>query len=132
MFRDGVVPEIEPEVVEVDSDKGSLSPEARQQIPGPSLRLRMTTTFRSLKRKSPIWNPNWKDMSSLDLNDDPFNRVQNKLDQVQTCYQKMELVLKGATMLLGNCKTRNICKDIRKLKEEDNSEFKTHNTHLKL
>ena len=32
----GVAPEVEPEVVEVDSDRGSLSPEARQQIPGPS------------------------------------------------------------------------------------------------
>ena len=44
----------------------------------------------------------------------------------------MELVLKGATKLLSNCKTKNITKEIRKLKEEDNSELKTHNTHLKL
>ena len=44
----------------------------------------------------------------------------------------MESVLKGATKILGDCKTRNICKEIRKLKEEDNSELKTHNTHLKL
>ena len=47
-------------------------------------------------------------------------------------YQKMELVLKGATKLLGDCKTGNIFKEIRKLKEEDNSELKTHNTHVKL
>ena len=70
-------------------------------------------------------------MSSLDLDDDPFNRVQNELDQVQTRYQKMELVLKRATKLLGDCKTGNICKEIRKLKE-DNSKLTTHNTHLKL
>ena len=44
----------------------------------------------------------------------------------------MELVLKGATKLLGDCKTGNICKEIRKLKEVDNSELKNHNTHLKL
>ena len=44
----------------------------------------------------------------------------------------MELVVKGATKLLGDCKTGNICKEIQKLKEEDNSELKTHNTHLKL
>ena len=44
----------------------------------------------------------------------------------------MEMVFKGATKLLGNCKTRNITKEIWKLKEEDNSELKTHNTHLKL
>ena len=44
----------------------------------------------------------------------------------------MELVLKRATKLLGDCKTMNITKEIWKLKEEDNSELKTHNTHLKL
>ena len=71
-------------------------------------------------------------MSSLDLDDDSFKRVKNELDQVQSRYQKMELVLKGATKLLGDCKTRNICKKIRKLKEEDNSELKTHNIYLKL
>ena len=71
-------------------------------------------------------------MSSLDLDDDPFNYIQNELDQVQSCYQKMELVLKEATKFLGDYKTRNICKEIRKLKEEDNSELKTHDTHLKL
>ena len=71
-------------------------------------------------------------MSSLDLNDDPFKRVQNELDQVQSHYSKMELVLKGATKLLGDYKTGNITKEIRKLKEEDNSELKTHDTHLKL
>ena len=128
----GIGSEVEPEVVEVDSDRGSLSPEARQQIPGPSPCLPMKTTFRSPRKKSPVRNPDWKDMSSLDLDDDPFNRVQNELDQVQMRYQKMELVFKGATKLLGDCRTRNICKEIRKLKEEDNSKLKTHNTHLKL
>ena len=104
--------EVEPKVVKVHSDRGSLSPETRQQIPGPSPHSRMKTTFRSPRRKSPIWNPDWKDMSSLDLDDNPFNRVQNELDQIQTRYQKMELVLKGATKLLGDCKTGNICKEI--------------------
>ena len=128
----GVAPEVEPKVVEVDSNRGSLSPNTRQQIPKPSSRSRMKTTFRSPKGKSPVWNLDWKDMSSLDLDNDPFKRVQNKLDQVQSRYSKMELVLKGATKLLGDCKTGNITKEIRKLKEEDNSELKTHNTHLKL
>ena len=71
-------------------------------------------------------------MSSLDLNNDRFKRVQNELDQVQSRYSKMELVLKRATKLLGDYKARNITKEIQKLKEEDNSELKTYNTHLKL
>ena len=45
---------------------------------------------------------------------------------------KMELVPKRATKLLGDYKIGNITKEIRKLKEEDNSKLKTHNTHLKL
>ena len=71
-------------------------------------------------------------MSSLDLDNDPFKRVENELDQVQSRYSKMELVLEEATKLLGDCKAGNITKEIRKLKEEDNSKLKTHNTHLKL
>ena len=71
-------------------------------------------------------------MSSLDLDDDPFRQVQNELDQVQSCYSKMELVIKGATKLLGNCKAENISKEIRKLKEEDSSKLKAHNAQLKI
>ena len=50
----GVAPEVEPEVVEVDSDRGSLSLDTRQKIPGPSPHSRMKTTFRSSKGKSPV------------------------------------------------------------------------------
>ena len=53
----GVASEVEPEVVEVDLDRGSLSPDTRQQIPGPSPRSRMKTTFRPPKGKSPVRNP---------------------------------------------------------------------------
>ena len=78
----GVAPEVELEVVEVDSDRDSLSPDTRQQIPRPSPRSRMKTTFRSPKGKSLVRNPDWKDMSSLDLDNDSFKCVQNELDQV--------------------------------------------------
>ena len=44
----------------------------------------------------------------------------------------MELVIKGPTKLLGDCRARNIGKEIKKLKEEDNSELKAHNTQLKI
>ena len=71
-------------------------------------------------------------MSSLDLDDDPFRRVQNELDQVQSHYSKMELVIKGATKLLGDYKAVNISKEIKKLKEEDSSELKAHNAQLKI
>ena len=44
----------------------------------------------------------------------------------------MELVIKGATKLLGDCKAKNIGKEIKKLKEENNSELKVHKTQLKI
>ena len=100
----GIASEVDPNVVEIELDRGSLSLDAKQQIPSPSPRSRMKTTFQSLKGKSPVQNLDWKDMSSLDLDDDPFRRVQNKLDQVQSCYSKMKLMIKGATKLLGDCK----------------------------
>ena len=71
-------------------------------------------------------------MILLDLDDDPFQWVQNELDQVQSRYSKIELVIKGATKLFGDCKVGNISKEIRKLKEEDSSELKAHNAQLKI
>ena len=70
----GVVPEAkpEPDVVAIDLDRGSLSP--REQHKGfPSSWVK--TTYKSLKRKSLVQNPDWKDMSCLDLGDDPFQQV---------------------------------------------------------
>ena len=68
----GIAPEVDTDIVKIESDRGSLSLKARQQVLAPSPRPRMKTTFRSPKGKSPVWNPDWKDMSSLDLDNDPF------------------------------------------------------------
>ena len=64
----GVAPEAEPEpdVVEIDSDRGSLSP--REQHKNSQVK----TTYKSHKGKSPVWNLDWKDMNCLHLGDDPF------------------------------------------------------------
>ena len=64
--------------------------------------------------------------------DDPFQRVQDDLYQVQSRYNKMEIVIRSATKLLGDCKARNLSKEIRKLKEEGNSRLKAYNEQLKL
>ena len=93
---------------------------------------RVKTTYKFPKGKSPIRNSDWKDMSCLDLSDDPFQQVWNELDQVQSCYSKMELIIKGASRLLGDYKAGNISKEIKKLKEEDSSELKAHNAQLKI
>ena len=69
-------------------------------------------------------------MSSLNLNEDPFWQVQDKLDQAQSQYSKMELVIKGASKLLGDYKAGNICKELKKLKEKDIASLEATNTTL--
>ena len=71
--------EPKPDVVELGSDRGSLSP--REQHKGSSS-FRLKTTFTSPKGKEPIRNPDWNDMSCLDLDNDPFKRVHDELDWV--------------------------------------------------
>ena len=44
----------------------------------------------------------------------------------------MEAITREASKLLGDCKARNICKELKKLKYEDNSKLKAYNTQLKL
>ena len=52
----GVASEVDPDVVEIESDRGSLSPDAKQQISASSPRSRIKTTFWSPKGKSPVRN----------------------------------------------------------------------------
>ena len=114
-------------MVELGSNRGSFSP--REQYKGsPSSWLK--TTYKSPKGKELVWNPDWKDMSCLDLSNDPFQQVQDELDQVQSCYSKMELVIKGASKLLGDCKAGNICKELKKLKENDTASLEATNAIL--
>ena len=125
----GVAPEGEPEldVVEIGLDRGSLSP--REQHRGfPSSQLK--TTYMSPKTKEPVWNTDWKYMSCLDFSDDPFQQVQDELDQIQNHYSKMEIVIKGVSKLLGDCKAGNICKELKKLKEKDTASLEAANATL--
>ena len=57
-------------------------------------------------------------MTSFDLEDDPFRRIREEMDQLQVYYSKLEFVTKGASKLLGNCKPFNITKDLKKLKQK--------------
>ena len=69
-------------------------------------------------------------MSCLDLCDDPFQRVQDELDRVQSRYSKMELVIKRAFKLLGDYKAGNICKELKMLKGKDTVSLEATNTTL--
>ena len=78
----GVGPDTPPEEEEVGLEGGSLGSKEKWKLLSQNSRLKHT--YRSPKGKSRIPNPDWKDMSTLDLKDNPFQRVQEELDRVQS------------------------------------------------
>ena len=123
----------------VEPDTPPDKEEARSELVGSeekwkllSRNSRMKYTFPSPKGKSPIRTPDWRDMSTLDLNDKPFRQVQEELDRMQNRFPKIEVVIKGASKLLGDCKARNIMKELKKLKEKDTVSLEAANKKLQL
>ena len=70
-------------------------------------------------------------MSTLDLDDAPFMRIQEELDRVSNQYSKMEVVIKGASKPFGDCKVGNIVKELKKLKEKDTESLEAANWKLR-
>ena len=66
----GVGPDTPPNEEEAGSEGGSLGSEEKRKLLSPNSQLKHT--YHSPKGKSPIQNLDWKDMSTLDLKDDPF------------------------------------------------------------
>ena len=66
--------EAELEVVEIDSERESLSSIEQRKILGTSPGSRKKFTYRSPEGKSPVRNPNWKTiaMASFNFKDSPF------------------------------------------------------------
>ena len=121
----GVGPDTPPD--EEDEGSESMGSEERWKLSSSS---RLKLTFQSPKGKSPIRTPEWRDMSALDLDDEPFRRIQEELDRVSTRYSEMEVVIKGASKLLGDYKARNIVKELKKLKEKDTTSLEAANRKL--
>ena len=76
--------EAQPDVVEIDSKRESLTSAEQRKIQGVSPGSWRKFTYRSLKDKLPVQNPNWKAvaMSSFDFEDDPFRRIREEMDQL--------------------------------------------------
>jgi hypothetical protein len=86
-------------------------------------------------RETPWWN---EDLSSWDFPVNPFKRVHDKLEELQTQYYWLEHITKGASLALGGCGPINILREIAKKadwKELDQvkrelDQAKTENAHL--
>jgi hypothetical protein len=54
------------------------------------------------------------DLPSWDFPDNPFKRVHDELDELQTQYHRLEHITKGASVALGGCGPGNILREIAK------------------
>ena len=54
------------------------------------------------------------------------------MDRVQNRFSKMEVVIRGASKFLGDCKAGNIVKELKKLKEKDTTSLEATNKKLQL
>ena len=82
-----------------------------------SLGSKKKSTYRAIDGKTPIRTPNWREvvMTSFNFKENPFRRVQEEIDQLQSQYSKMEYMTKGACKLLGDCKPTDLCKELEKV-----------------
>src|SRR5450759_2676381 len=118
----GIGPDMPPDDEDLGSE--SVGSEERRKL---SPNTRMKHTQRSSRGKSPVRTP---EMSALDLDDEPFLRLQEELDRASNRYAVMEAVVKKTSQLLGDCKVGNVVKELKKLKEKDTEALEAENRRL--
>jgi hypothetical protein len=78
------------------------------------------------------------DLSAWDIPENPFKRVHDELEELQTQYYRLEHITKGASQALDNCGSGNILRELAKRadrKELDQAkkeldQVRTENAHL--
>ena len=132
----GITPDAagHPDVVEIDSKKELLNPREEQRVLEGSPSSRRKSSYCSPEKKMPMRHPDRRTimMGSFNFEEDPFRRVKEELELLEGQYSKMEAVTREASKLLSDYKAGNICKELKKIKHENNSELKAHNTQLKV
>ena len=75
-------PKAQPEMKDEDSERELLESEEIRKLTKVSPNLGKKSTYRAIDGKTPIWVPNWREvvLSSLDFQDDPFQRIQEEID----------------------------------------------------
>ena len=126
--------EAQPDVVEIDPERKSLSSAEQWKILATSLGSRRKQTYQVLEGWKPVRLPNQKvvTMTSFNFEDDPFQQIWEEMDQLQVQYSKLEFVTKEASKFLGDCKLGNIIKKLKKLKQKDMVLLEANNMTLRL
>ncbi len=133
----GIEPEgeetAEQEVEDAESERESLDPEEIAQLQKRSPNSRRKATYRAPEGRSPIRAPDWQSaiVSSFDFQDNPFKRIREELDQLQSQYSRLEFVTRKACELLGDCRPKHLATEIGKLqKESKGGKFEEQNRIL--
>ena len=81
-----LVAEVQLDTKNKDLEKKSLGSEEIQRLQTVSLGSRKMSTYRAIDGKIPIRTSNWREvvMTSFDFEDNPFRRVQEEIDQLQS------------------------------------------------
>jgi hypothetical protein len=145
---------VRPVVADSSTSSDPIIPEAPPSSPGSPPPMRAPSPAPSSRRPAspppPPQQPHpeagpsrtspWRnvDLSSWDFPENPFKRVHDELDELQTQYHRLEHITKGASVALGGCGPGNILREIAKRtdrKELDQvkrelDQVRTDNAHL--
>ena len=70
-------------------------------------------------------------MTSFNFEDNPFRRVPEDIDQLQSQYSKLEYITKGSYKLLGNCKPMGLYKELEMVvQQKDTTTLEANNMKL--
>ena len=127
-----IQPEVEDTGTKTSSDPDI--PEAPPSSPIPSLR-------RLLSPPPPPPHPEvglsreatWRDvdLSAWDFPENPFKRIHDELEDIQTQYYRLEHITRGANMAPDNCGPKNILRELAKRADRKELEqLKTENAQL--
>ena len=135
---DEVTYKLHPEVGDLETETSSdpIVPEAPPSSPGspPPIRQRpISPPPHHHPEAGPSREATWRnvDLSAWDFPENPFKRVQEGLEDLQTQYFRLEHIARGANQALDNCGPGNILRELAKRADRKELEqARTENAHL--
>ena len=137
---------LHPTVADSSTSSDAIIPEAPPSSPGsppPSFRRPNSPPPPLLHHHpeaGPSWDTTWRnvDLSAWDFPENPFKRIHDELEDLQTRYYRLEHITRGANQALVNCGPGNILRELAKRadrKELDQvkkelDQVKMENAHL--
>ena len=129
MLQFDVSPEREAEPEVGDEDSESQEREPTRPTPG----AKRKSTYRASTGGTPVRTPQWREvlLSTFEFPDEPFKRIREEIEQLQSQYARLEHITRGAGKLLNDCRPSQVLPELEKLvKKKEVEELKEENTRL--